>query len=293
MSWHLGLVLLSIGVTVALSAAAMQQFLASAPDDPQEHRDRPPLFWRVCWPFVVAMAFRLPGAESTRRRFATVERLRRGGLDFALTAEEFLAGRLIAAGLGGAVALFIAEPWRSGSWWPVPIAAGVAFLLPELWLRDRIERRRREILRHLPFFIDLITLAVESGLNLTSALAQAVEKGPAGVLLGELGRVMRDLRGGRSRAESLRTLAERLSIPAVSSLVSVLITADRQGASMAPVLKAQSEQRRNERFLRAEKIAMEAPVKMLLPLVAFVFPCTFLVLLYPIVVKMMSEGWMR
>jgi tight adherence protein C len=149
------------------------------------------------------------------------------------------------------------------------------------------------VLRELPFYLDVITLAVESGLNLGSALAQAVDKGPRGPLRIELGRVLRDLRAGRSRQEALRAMAERLAIPAIGSLVAALLVAEKQGVSLGPVLRAQAEQRRAERFLRAEKLAMEAPVKMLPPLLVFVFPCTFVMLLFPVASRLLQEGWLR
>ena len=113
------------------------------------------------------------------------------------------------------------------------------------------------------------------------------------VIVGELGRVLRDLRAGRPRSEALRALADRLSTPAASSLVAALLVAEKQGSALGPVLRAQAEQRRNERFLRAEKLAMEAPVKMLPPLLIFVFPCTFLILLFPVASRFLEEGWLR
>jgi len=172
-------------------------------------------------------------------------------------------------------------------------AALIGYAIPQTWLRDRIETRRRAVLRELPFYLDVITLAVESGLNLGSALAQAVDKGPRGPLRIELGRVLRDLRAGRTREEALRALAERLAIPAVGSLVAALLVAEKQGVSLGPVLRAQAEQRRTERFMRAEKLAMEAPVKMLPALLLFIFPCTFVMLLFPVASRMIQEGWLR
>jgi tight adherence protein C len=149
------------------------------------------------------------------------------------------------------------------------------------------------VLRDLPFYLDVLTLSVESGLNVASAFVQAVDKGPRGPLRDEFGRMLRDLRTGRAREEAFRALAERLGVPAVSSLVSALLVAEKQGASLGAVLRAQAEQRRHERFMRAEKLAMEAPVKMLAPLLLFIFPCTFVVLLFPVVSRFIQEGWLQ
>ena len=101
---------------------------------------------------------------------------------------------------------------------------------------------------------------------------------------------MRDLRAGLSRAEALRRMADRLDIPEVTGFVSAVIQAERMGASLANVMRLQAEQRRNERFQRAEKMAMEAPVKLMFPLLIFIFPVTFLVLAFTIAMKFLGEG---
>jgi tight adherence protein C len=230
---------------------------------------------------------------SAGARYALGERLRRAGLDQMLGAERFVAGRLAAAGLAAIVAVVLGAS-LGGT--PVPVILAVAalgWLLPGTWLRDRIAQRQRAVLRELPFFLDVITLAVESGLNLASALAQAADKGPPGPLREEFERVLRDIRAGRTRADALRAMAERLAQPGVGALVASLVVAEQQGGALAPILRAQAEQRRNERFQRAEKLAMEAPVKMLLPLLLFIFPCTFAVLLFPVFARMLMEGWLK
>jgi tight adherence protein C len=122
------------------------------------------------------------------------------------------------------------------------------------------------------------------------AMTQAVSKGPKGVVRDEFQRVLRDIRAGKSRAESLRAMADRVSEAAVTNFSTAVIQAESMGMNLGPVLRAQADQRRAERFLRAEKLAMEAPVKMLFPLIAFIFPCTFIVLFFPIVMKFMNSG---
>jgi tight adherence protein C len=162
------------------------------------------------------------------------------------------------------------------------------FGLPWLWLRDIIESRRDEVTRELPLYVDMLTLALEAGGSLSVALRVATERSPDSVLRRAFIRVQGDLRAGRSRAEALRALGERLDMPAISPLVAALVQADASGGSLASVLRAQSEQRLNERFARAEKRAMEAPVRMLGPLVLCIFPCTFLILGFPIVMRFLQ-----
>jgi tight adherence protein C len=157
-------------------------------------------------------------------------------------------------------------------------------------LRDAGRRRCDEIVRDLPLYVDMLTLALEAGGALSVALRVATERSPDSVLRRAFQRVQGDLRAGRTRAEALRALGERLDVPSVTPLIAALIQADASGGSLAAVLRAQSEQRLNERFSRAEKLAMEAPVKMLAPLVLCIFPCTFLVLGFPILIRFLASG---
>ena len=254
--------------------------------------ERPPALWRLAGPLIhllTPMAARVLVAPGGRLAVA----LRRAALDRALTPAQFQAGRLVAGGLS---ALLVALPLSRSALslaTPMLLAALIGWALPRVWLHERASRLASRMLKELPFFLDVLTLSLESGLNLTGALNQAIDKGPPGPMRQQLMRVARDLRAGRRRDEALRDLADRTGLPQVGSLVSALITAERQGASLGAILRAQAEQRRNERFHRAEKLAMEAPVKMLLPLLLFVFPCTFLILFFPVVSRVLAEGWMR
>lgn len=284
-------------VAGALSVAAFavwfgRLFQPTVTDD-RRYKDPPPLLWRLTWPLVLTIGEPIAQILTQRLRDRVRSRLRRAALDYALSAEQFVAGQVIAASICAALAGLLSLPRGGAPLWLVIAAALLGAGLPGTWLRDRIETRRRTLLRELPFYLDVITLAVESGLNLSSALAHAVDKGPPGPLRVEFGRVLRDIRAGRSRSEALHDLSARLALPAISSLVAALLVAERQGGALGPVLRAQAEQRRSERFLRAEKLAMEAPVKMLLPLLVFIFPCTFAMLLFPVVVRFLEEGWLR
>ena len=178
-----------------------------------------------------------------------------------------------------------APPW---TW--LLVAALIGAFLPWSWLHDRAQRRLRVLARTLPFYLDILTLAVEAGANVTSALQHAVDKGPGGPLADELQRVLRDVRAGRTRAEAMRALSDRLALPAIANWVGAVLAAEKQGASLGPILRSQAEQRRLERFVRAEQLAMKAPVKMLFPLVACIFPCTFVIVFFPIAVRLVFEG---
>jgi tight adherence protein C len=290
------LIAAALGASVAFGVAWLVLLLApsargGARDDSPPARL--PALWRWGAILIDPLAMHLGPWLSAGSRYALGELLRRAGLDPVLGAERFMAGRAVAAGLTAALAALLGMP-LGGTPLQAAIAIGaLGWLLPGTWLRDRIAQRQRAVLRELPFFLDVITLAVESGLNLASALAQAADKGPPGPLRDEFERVLRDIRAGRTRADALRAMAERLAQPGVGALVASLVVAEQQGGALAPILRAQAEQRRNERFQRAEKLAMEAPVKMLLPLLLFIFPCTFAVLLFPVFARMLMEGWLK
>jgi tight adherence protein C len=218
------------------------------------------------------------------------ESLRRAGQDYTLTPAQFFAGKLLSTAL---VALVLGGmmAWVDQNALTFGLAgATFGFYWPEMWLRDMAKSRNLRILKGLPFFLDIVTMAVEAGLNLSSALQQAVDKMPPGPLMVEINRLLREVRAGKPRTDAMRDMAAHLDFGPINSLVSALVQGEMMGSSLGPILRAQSEQRRTERFQRAEKLALEAPVKMLGPLIACIFPCTFVVIFFPIVVKFLQTG---
>jgi tight adherence protein C len=290
MSFLFVIALVGAAVAAALAVLAIRKAFVEVPAQDRQFLDPPPGMFRLAWPLIQLASFRLAPLLSVSYRQKTQLLLRYAGLDYALSPEQFFASKVL-AGAACTLALHLLLLPRGGAslmWLAIIFVCG--YVYPDLWLRDQREARQRKILKALPLYLDIVTLCVEAGLNLTSALTQAVQKGPANPFKQELNRVLRDVRTGRPRADAFRGMAERLQMPAVSSVVSALITAERQGSALGPILRAQSEQRRNERFQRAEKLAMEAPVKMLFPLIAFIFPCTFAVIAFPIAMKFLQEG---
>lgn len=295
-AWLLLATLLATALAMAMATVWAVRFLGRRPrvrEDAPIAPAQAPGWWRLMAWIIEPLAAHLGPWLSARARRVLGDRLRRGGLETCLDADRFIAGVVVAAAVAALVAAVAGSALGGAPAFLVLACAGVGTLLPRAWLADRVRARERAVLRQLPFLLDVITLAVQAGMNLSSALAQAADKTPAGPLRDEVGRLLRDLRAGRARAEALRAMGDRVALPALTSLVSALIVAEQQGSALAPLLRAQAEQRRNERFLRAEKLAMEAPVKMLLPLLVFIFPCTFAVLLFPILGRMLLEGWLK
>ena len=158
---------------------------------------------------------------------------------------------------------------------------------PKMWVSDQVKKRHLQISRALPYNLDLLTLSVEAGLDFTAALAKVVEKGKSGPLKDELALVLKQLKMGKTREECLKAMIARVDLPPLTTFVTALIQADKMGTSLGKVLRIQSTQMRIDRTQRAEKLAGEAPVKMLFPLIACIFPTVFMVLFGPIVFAFM------
>lgn len=244
--------------------------------------------WRLCWPWLDAVAQPCATALPWRWRDALTRWLGQAGTPAAITAPHAAALVACAAGLGasaggvlGGLVLPAPGAWLCGIGGALAMAGW-----PILWIRGRVAGRRRSMARDLPFVLDMMTLCVESGLSLHGALQQAGQHGPPGPLRQELAHALADMRTGVSRAQALKALADRCAIPAVRSWVAALNQADSLGMSLGGVLRGHAAQCRTDRYQRAEKLAMEAPVKMLLPLIGCIFPCTFIVLAFPIAVQL-------
>ncbi|MTI68387.1 MAG: type II secretion system F family protein [Firmicutes bacterium] len=167
------------------------------------------------------------------------------------------------------------------------IAILIFNLFPRLFIKQYKNKRQKEIVKTLPDVLDLLTVSVEAGLSFDGALSRLVEKMP-GVLADEFSKVLNEMRIGKSRREALRDMSERCKVSDLTTLVGSLIQADELGVGVSKVLRVQSVQMREKRRQRAQEKAMKAPVKILFPLIFFIFPTIFAVLLGPAVIKMMN-----
>jgi tight adherence protein C len=291
----------AMGVSAALLGWLLSKAAADVPQEDRQYKDPPPLGFRLVWWPIQWISYYLQPLISRRAHAKLLGKLRKAGLDYCLSPAQFTAARILCGIAAGLLCCWVLASFNrpdagkadftSAAYLQAFIYAALAGgFYPGIWLKDRLMLRRRELFKTLPFYLDIITLCVEAGLNLQGAIQQAVVKGPKGVLRDEFQRVLRDVRAGKPRAEALRNMAQRLNEPAVGNFTIAVIQAESMGMSLGPVLRAQADQRRTERFLRAEKLAMEAPVKLLFPLIAFIFPCTFIVLFFPIVMKFMESG---
>ena len=202
-----------------------------------------------------------------------------------LRPEEFMALQEVGFLFGSLLGMLILNAVDT-SFIYLPLFSLLGLYYPNIWLNDQVNKRHFLITRALPYNIDLLTLSVEAGLDFTGAVGKVVEKGKTGPLRDEFAIMLQQMRMGKTREESLRGMSERVMLPNLSNFIAALIQADKMGTSLGKILRIQSTQMRIERTQRAEKLANEAPVKMLFPLIACIFPTVFLVLFGPIVFKM-------
>jgi tight adherence protein C len=162
----------------------------------------------------------------------------------------------------------------------------MGFYLPDIWLGFRIRTRKRKLFEELPDALDLLVVCVEAGVGLDSAISRVADDivltSPE--LAEELKIVNLEIRAGKPRAEALRNLALRTDLDDVNSLCTLLIQTDRFGTSLAPALRVYADAFRTKRFQAAEEMAAKLPVKLLFPLILFIFPALFVVIAGPSVI---------
>jgi tight adherence protein C len=162
----------------------------------------------------------------------------------------------------------------------VPVVAFLGWMVPDLIVRSKAKTRQKDIQRSLADAIDLLAITVEAGLGFDAALSRVSGevRGPLGE---ELHRVVQEIRLGSPRSDALRNLAERNSVSELRTFVMSMIQADLLGIRIGTVLEIQAKEIRLQRRQRAEEKAMKLPVKIVFPVVLFIFPALFVVILGP------------
>lgn len=181
--------------------------------------------------------------------------------------------------------LWSADPLRIVILVGLEIISGL--MLPNLILTKKMQDRKNEILKTLPDVIDLLTVSVEAGLGFDGALAKVVEKSQ-GQTANEFSTVIQEMKMGKPKRDALKEMSNRVGLTDMTTFVGAVIQADQLGVSIGNVLRIQSEQMRQKRRQRAQEKAMKAPIKMLIPMVLFIFPTIFTVLIGPVIIKMVD-----
>ncbi len=265
-----------------------------------------PLLFKILLPFVPNLN-RLTHHPSMKKSVETANwQLVAAGFEGLLTGYEFIALKLLIPCVGGIVWFVIlqlftlieslvldspADALIISNNWGLFLSIGILALWvhPLAWLRQALKKRHKSILRALPFVLDLLTLSVEAGMDFISALQRNCKHRKLDPLNEELIRMICEIQIGTTRKEALHNIATRIRLPELKSICTALIQADDLGVSIGAILRIQSAQMRQQRFERAEKLANEAPTKMLGPLLLFIFPATIIMLLGPIISQVLKS----
>ena len=168
---------------------------------------------------------------------------------------------------------------------------GLGFLAPDFWLGRKIKNRQKRMERGLPDVLDLLVICIEAGLSLDQATARTAQelKKAQPELCDEFGILVLEQRAGRPRSDAWKHLAERTGVDSLRNLVSVLVQSEQFGTSVAKTLRVHSDTLRTQRMQAVEEMAAKTSVKLVFPLVFFIFPALFLVTLGPAVILMMES----
>lgn len=227
----------------------------------------------------------------TNQKMAKLElKLLQAGNPFKMTPVDFRMAQLVLLVLLPLLAGGFAYLLNTGSGSLVLfVFAGffVGMYVPRFYLQQKAKERNKLALKELPDFLDLLTVSIEAGLGFDSALSKVVAK-KEGVLSTEFQRCLEEMRLGKTRKEALTGVRNRIKLDDVHSLIGSIIQAEQLGIGVVQVLSVQAIEIRSKRKQRAEEAAMKAPIKMLFPLVLFIFPCIFIILLGPAIIQILE-----
>jgi len=256
-------------------------------------RDPLPVALAVFGPLIRWYASSVDESLTPAKREMIQGRLNSAGAAYLIAPAEFIVLRRIAVVVGAVLALYVICALQLDTAIHLGAVASLgplAWVYPNIWLRDTARKRRRRFEKDFPFFLDVLVLGMKAGLTFTASLEQSLAPLRDGPVREEFSRYLRETRSGAVRRVALDRLAARVAVPAMSNFAASVMQAEETGGSLGDVLADQARQRRQERFTRAEKLANQAPVKMLLPLIALLFPITFIIIGFPIAIQLREAG---
>ena len=220
----------------------------------------------------------------------TQQRLIRAGFRKDEAVKFFYGTKVVVPVVLCAVALFSGLA-SSSPFMMCAVALGLGYLAPDFWLGKKVTNRQKKIRLGLPDVLDLLVICVEAGLGLDQATGRAAKELNAThpMISDELEIVVLEQRAGRPRADAWRHMAERTDVDTVRNLVSMLVQSEQFGTSIAKTLRTHSDTLRTQRVQMVEEMAAKTTIKLIFPLVLFIFPCLFLVTLGPAMIIMSEQ----
>ncbi|MCX5712476.1 MAG: type II secretion system F family protein [Candidatus Omnitrophica bacterium] len=237
-------------------------------------------------------SFLSPLMQKIMDRLKVVEaiKMRLDASHVRMTPPEFFAIKMILMIVFGIIGAFAAGKFELLY---VVIGLAIGYILPELYLNQQIKKRKYAIARLLPETVDLLSLCVEAGLDFATSVGWIINKVPTNPLLEEFSFVLEEIKWGKPRTQALKDMAKRLNIPEISSFVQTLVQAERMGTPVAEAFAILSEDTRMQRFHRGERIALQAPMKILIPLIFCILPVIGIIIGGPIFLQFMGGNLLK
>lgn len=238
------------------------------------------------------IAFAIPFTKAIMEKIKVGEKIK-NKLDAGhsnLKPEEFLSLKVILAVVFMIASAFL---FRKEDFLILGIVGLFGFFLPDIWLKNKIRQRRSNIVRVLPETVDLLGLCIEAGLDFTTAVRWVIEKAPRNPMIDELALVLEQIKWGRPRTQALKDMAKRLNVSEVTSLVQTMVQSEKMGTPVSQTFTILSEDTRLQRYNRGERIALKAPIKMLVPLIFCILPVIAIVVAGPILLQFMSGEMLK
>ncbi len=283
-----GATAVAVGLTRARPAGDVGKYLHDLDEnvtftDEFQRKLQEPFLLRVVRPLGSGIAASVGRLTPRNYLDQTHRKLLLAGLSGSMRAEEFVVGQLAATAactLGALIFVAVGSPSPRVALLALILAPLVGILLPASWLARKLRERQAAILKDLPDTLDLLAISVEAGMGFEGALAIVCQHFTS-PLAEEFARTLHEMELGLPRRDAFQNLKRRTEVPELSNLVLALLQADALGIPIGRVLKTQASEMRMKRRMWAREKAAKLPVKMLFPLVLFVFPAIMIVILGP------------
>ncbi|HEV2216119.1 MAG TPA: type II secretion system F family protein [Candidatus Dormibacteraeota bacterium] len=268
--------------TADIVATRLQAYGGEKPLTMEEVELQKPFSERALRPMIERLGAFLSRSTPQEARKKLLNELDLAGRPGNLTPEDFGAVRIVAAAVMAALGLLLGLVLGSPLYAVIALAVGtvLGYYLPTLWLRQKVDGRRKEIQKGLPDAMDLLVIAVDAGLGFDAALARVVEK-YKNALSDEFSKVLREVSLGRPRLEAMDEMGRSSGVEDLHNFIQAIIQSEQFGTGIGKILRIQADEMRRKRRQRAQELAAQATLKMLLPMVGCIFPTLWIVLLGP------------
>src|SRR5213082_1585929 len=244
-----------------------------------------PFSERVLRPAIERLGSLLSRSTPQKARQDVLNRLELAGRPGNLTPEDFMAVRLVAAAVFAAIGLLLGNV----VYLVISLVLGtiLGYYAPVLWLKQKVDARRAEVMKGLPDALDLLVICVDAGLGFDAALARVTDK-YKNALSDLLAKALREVSLGRPRLEALDEMGRNSGVEDLHNFIQAVIQSEQFGTGIGKILRIQADEMRRKRRQRAQELAAQATLKMLLPMVGCIFPTLWIVLLGPAALILMA-----